>query len=43
MAVNKSFEMTLKDNQLAKDIVLLAKTVGLSVKSKKKWCKCQDF
>lgn len=42
-AASGGFEMTLKDNQLAKDIILLAKTLGLSVKSKKKWCKCQNF
>ena len=34
-ATSGGFEMTLKDNQLAKDIILLAKTLGLSVKSKK--------
>lgn len=37
------FELTLKKNQLAKDIVKLAMTLGLSVTYKDKYCKCQNF
>ena len=37
------FEMTLKKNQLADDIVLLARSLGLTVSQKDKFCKCQNF
>lgn len=37
------FELTLKKNQLVKDIVKLAMTLGLSVTYKDKFCKCQNF
>lgn len=37
------FELILKKNQLATDIITLAKTVGLSVTFKDKFCKCQNF
>ena len=39
----RGFELTLKKNQLVKDIVKLAMTLGLSVTYKDKFCKCQNF
>ena len=40
---NNTYEMTLKKNRLADDIALLAKTLGLHVVQKDKFCKCQNF
>lgn len=40
---NNGYEVTLKKNKLADDIVMLARTLGLFVKQEDKFCKCQNF
>lgn len=40
---NNGFELTLKKNQLAKDLVVLARSLGLACSVSDKFSKCQNF